>query len=436
MMSQTDEQEIRKILMDALMCGVEAAHPRSCLHSHLPLAPASGNIILLAGGKAAGAMMKIACQHYLEQVDKERIMGIAVHHHDTDEPLFHMQQISAGHPVPDENSQIGALRVLELATGAGVDDLVVVLISGGASALWSAPVEGVSLADKQNITRALLRSGADIVEINCVRKHLSRIKGGALAKAVAPARLVTLAISDVVGDDPSSIASGPTSADPTSLADARKILGDYHVEVPDAIKEALDDPHHETLKPSDKIFDNASFEIVAKGALSLKAAEQQLVKSGIAVINLGDGIVGEAADVAREHARLALETQKKMNTDQPVALLSGGELTVTITGAGKGGPNQEYALALFAALKGASGISAIAADTDGCDGGQGLASDPAGALVFPSSWERASAQKLNPATFLEHNDSGRFFETLEDLVKTGPTHTNVNDFRFILINKI
>ena len=200
------------------MCGIEAAHPKSCLRPHLPPAPASGKIILLAGGKAAGAMMKIACQHYLEQVDKERIIGIAVHHHDTNEALFHMQQISAGHPVPDENSQIAALRVLELAAGADVDDLVVVLISGGASALWSAPVEGVSLLDKQNITRALLRSGADIVEINCVRKHLSSIKGGALAKAVAPARLVTLAISDVVGDDPSSIASGPTSADPTSLA--------------------------------------------------------------------------------------------------------------------------------------------------------------------------------------------------------------------------
>ena len=379
--------------------------------------------------------MKIACQHYLEQVAKERITGIAVHHHDTSEPLFHMQQISAGHPVPDENSQIGALRVLELAASAGVDDLVVVLISGGASSLWSAPVEGVSLGDKQNITRALLRSGADIVEINCVRKHLSNIKGGALAKAVAPARLVTLAISDVVGDDPSSIASGPTSPDRTTLADARKILGNYHIEVPAAISEALEDPRHETLKPSDQAFDNARVEIVAKGASSLKAAEQLLVERGVDVINLGDAIVGEARDVAGEHALLALETQKNMRSDQPIALLSGGELTVTITGAGKGGPNQEYALALCGALKGASGISAIAADTDGCDGGRGLASDPAGALVFPSSWERAMAQKLNPATFLADNDSGRFFETLGGLVKTGPTHTNVNDFRFILINK-
>ncbi|MCP4937435.1 MAG: glycerate kinase [bacterium] len=421
--------------MDVLMVGVEAAHPRSCLHSHLPLAPASGKIILLAGGKAAGEMMKIACQYYLEQVDKERIIGIAVHHHETDEPLFHMQQISAGHPVPDDNSQRGALRVLELAAGAGADDMVVVLISGGASALWSAPIEGVSLFDKQDITRALLRSGADIVDINCVRKHLSRIKGGALAKTVAPARLVTLAISDVVGDDPSSIASGPTSPDQTTLADARKILGNHHIKVPTSISEALDDPRHETLKQSDEVFDNACVEIIAKGAMSLKAAEQQLVESGIAVINLGDRIVGEARDIAVEHARLALEAQKKMSTDQPVALLSGGELTVTIKGAGKGGPNQEYALALCGALRGSSGISAIAADTDGCDGGRGLASDPAGALVFPSTWERALARKLNPATFLANNDSGRFFEILEDLVKTGPTHTNVNDFRFILINK-
>ncbi len=433
-MSQADEQEITKTLMAALRSGVEAAHPGSCLRPHLPPVPDRGRIILLAGGKAAGAMMKIACEHYLGLVDQDRLIGIAVPHHETDASLCHMQQISAGHPVPDEQSQRAALRVLELADGAGVEDLVVVLLSGGASALWSAPVEGVSLADKQAVTRALLRSGADIVEINCVRKHLSRIKGGALAKAVEPARLVTLAISDVVGDDPSSIASGPTSADQSTLADARKVIADYQVLVAPAIKKALADARHETLKPADPVFERASFQIIAGGALSLHAAEQLLVENAIRVINLGDGITGEARDVAILHAQLALATQKQMHNDQPVALLSGGEMTVTIKGAGKGGPNQEYALALCLALKGASGISAIAADTDGCDGGRGLASDPAGALIFPSTWERALAQKLNPATFLEHNDSGRFFEMLGDLVKTGPTHTNVNDFRLILIH--
>ena len=247
MMMKESDRETGKFLKDVFLSAVEVAHPENCLRSYLPSPPTNGKTILLAGGKAAGAMMKIACQHYLECMEPERLSGVAVHHHATDWPLAHMEQISAGHPVPDENSQKGALRVLELAQGAGADDLVVVLLSGGASALWSAPVEGVTLADKQEMTRALLRCGADIVEINCVRKHLSRIKGGALARVAVPARLVTLAISDVVGDDPSSIGSGPTSADPSSLADAREILDKYGVEAPEAIKVALADPRLETL---------------------------------------------------------------------------------------------------------------------------------------------------------------------------------------------
>jgi glycerate 2-kinase len=426
-----DDHEAKLFLTQCLMVAVDAAHPDHCLEPHLPPAPLKGKIILLAGGKAAGAMMKVACGHYLKHIELQRIEGIAVHHHELVDDLFHMQQISASHPVPNANSQKGAELVLELARSAGPEDLVVVLLSGGASALWSAPVEGVELDDKQEITRQLLRSGADIFEINCVRKHLSRIKGGGLAKAVAPAQLVTLAISDVVGDDPSVIASGPTVGDPTTLEDARNIVAKYEIKASTAIKNALADPQNETLFPQDLFFESTRIDIIANGALSLAAAAGLLKKRGYHVINLGDGLKGEAREVAKHHARLAIKYQQEK---QPVALLSGGELTVTIRGKGIGGPSQEYALALAMALDGAASIYGLAADTDGCDGGQGRATDPAGALIYPSTLAKSEAKKLNPATFLADNDSGSFFTQLSDLLITGPTHTNVNDFRLILID--
>lgn len=426
-----DDHEAKEFLTQCLMVAVSAAHPDHCLEPHLPPAPLKGKIILLAGGKAAGAMMKVACGHYIQQVEASRITGIAVHHHELLDDLYHMQQISAGHPVPDGNSQKGAERVLELAKSAGPDDLVVALLSGGASALWSAPVTGVTLADKQDLTRQLLRCGADIFEINCVRKHLSRIKGGGLAKAVAPAQLITLAISDVVGDDPSVIASGPTTGDPTTLEDVRNIISKYEINAPIAVENALSEPHNETLFPYDPLFANSQMNIVANGALSLAAASSLLVKRGYQVVDLGDRLQGEASQVARQHAQLSKKYQLEK---QPVALLSGGELTVTIRGKGIGGPSQEYALALVVALDGASCIYAISADSDGCDGGEGRATDPAGALIYPSTLEKAEVKKLNPATFLTDNDSGSFFTQLDDLLITGPTHTNVNDFRLILIN--
>lgn len=433
----SNERQAQDLLTQCLMSAVQSAHPAHCLEPHLPPPPETGRIFLLAGGKAAGEMMKTACGHYLKTVDKKRIIGVAVHHHAPLPDLFHIEQITAGHPIPNKNSQKGAQRVLELARLARTQDLVIALLSGGASALWSAPVEGVTLDDKQTITNQLLRSGANIFEINCVRKHLSSIKGGQLANAVAPAHLVTLTISDVVGDAPSVIASGPTVGDPTTQEEALKVLENYKISIPPRVKSALINTRHETLAPDAPIFRNTHTHCIANGASALAAAEQLLVEQGVSVINLGDRIEGEAREQALQHAHMA---KRHQNETSPVALLSGGELTVTIKGTGIGGPSQEYALALAIALDGAQNIYAIAADTDGCDGGpvntKKRHTQPAGALIFPSTLARAKEKKLNPATFLEHNDSGSFFHKLEDLVMTGPTHTNVNDFRLILINTI
>ncbi len=444
-----NEQEAGSLLQKALRAGVRACHPETCLEEHLPDCsdlPEDGRVILLAGGKAAGAMMRVAVRFYGQRIGAERLCGVAVGKSDGYVPVSpsnpSITWIGAGHPVPDEGSLAGAQAVLNRADAAGERDLVVVLLSGGASSLWSAPVAGVSLADKQNLTRLLLRSGADIAEINCVRKHLSAIKGGRLAARTAPARLVVLSISDVVGDDPSIIASGPCTGDPTSLAEARAIL-DRHAIVPaGSIRRALADPCNETPWPSAPLFANSRNTIVANGARALAAAEKMLTANGVRIVNLGDRLKGEARELARRHARLVRSYQQE---NQPVALLSGGELTVTVRGSGRGGPSQEYALALAIALEGtpekgqgketggAGGIFALAADTDGCDGGQGDPGDPAGALIYPSTLARARAKKLNPATFLADNDSGTFFKRLGDHLTTGPTHTNVNDFRLILV---
>ncbi len=425
------EEQMRQLMIDCFEAGVRACHPENCLAPHLPPAPDNGKLFLLAGGKAAGAMMKVAVDHYAGRFDRQRICGVAVGKPDGFVSVAGMTWIGAGHPVPDAGSIEGAKHVLHLAGQAGADDLVVVLLSGGASALWSAPVAGVSLADKQAITRRLLRSGADIIEINSVRKHLSLIKGGRLAQRAAPARVVSLVISDVAGDDPSFISSGPTVGDPTSLETARSILAKYQIEVPQTIKKALSDSRNETLAPDDTVFANTRTRIIASGAHALAAAGKRLQEEGFEVIEAGDSITGEAREVARRHGKQVLEYAK---AGRPVAFLSGGELTVTVTGKGVGGPNQEYALALAMTLGETGGVYALAADTDGCDGGRGRASDPAGAMIFPSTPARARAQKLNPATFLADNDSGTFFKRLDDLLVTGSTQTNVNDFRLVLIN--
>jgi hydroxypyruvate reductase len=340
--------------------------------------------------------------------------------------------VEAGHPVPDRAGLESAAKALALAQGATADDLVLVLMSGGASANWIAPAEGVSFADKQAVTRALLRSGANIGEINTVRKHLSRIKGGRLARHAAPANVVTLAISDVPRDEPSAIGSGPTVPDPTALADAREIVARYKLDLPDAVTRALNDPKNETPKPGDKIFTGTSFTIIAKPADALAAVRNKIESAGYEFVPLGDRVEGEARDVAAAHAKQARDLKAQ---GRRAVIVSGGELTVTIRGKGKGGPNQEYALALAVALDGTKGISAIAADTDGTDGGAGSSDDPAGAYADSGSATRAKALGLDPAAYLADNNSTEFFTRLGDLVATGPTFTNVNDFRAIVVDR-
>jgi hydroxypyruvate reductase len=307
-----------------------------------------------------------------------------------------------------------------------------VLLSGGASANLIAPAVGITLEDKQATTRALLRSGANISEINCVRKHLSRIKGGRLARHAYPARLVTLAISDVPGDDPAVIGSGPTVPDPTTLADARAIVGKYRLDLPAAVTRALNDPKNESPKPGEAIFAGSTYKILARPADALAAAEKRAQAAGYEPIVLGDRLQGEARKVAADHARLARELAAARRR---VAILSGGELTVTLRGQGRGGPNQEYALALAIALDGAAGVAALAADTDGTDGGGGRPDDPAGAFVDDSTLKRARAAGLDPAAFLADNDSTGFFNGIGDLFIPGPTFTNVTDFRAILVDR-
>jgi hydroxypyruvate reductase len=335
--------------------------------------------------------------------------------------------------VPDEAGLKGAQESLRLAHGATSDDLVLVLLSGGGSANWIAPVDGVSFAQKQQVTRALLRSGAPIGEVNTVRKHLSRIKGGRLARAGKLAEIVTLAISDVPHDDASAIASGPTVPDPTTLADARALVKQYGLTVDDAIRRALDDPANESCKPGDAAFARARFALIARPRESLDAAIKVAAAAGYEIIDLGADLEGEARSVAADHARLALQARAQ---GRRAAILSGGELTVTVRGNGRGGPNQEYALALAALLKDTTGISALAADTDGADGGAGSAADPAGAIIDARTFAAMGAQGLDPKATLDNNDATAFFALTGDLLLTGPTLTNVNDIRVILVERV
>ncbi len=423
--------EQRQHLMQLLEAAVEAANPLVCVPPALPDPPEDGQLIILGAGKGSAAMVQAAEAHYLAGSAAPALTGCAVTRTGFSSPAKAIEMLEAGHPVPTRASAEAAARALEIAQRAKREDMVLVLMSGGASALWSAPAKGISLEEKQEVTKALLASGAPISEINCVRKHLSQIKGGRLAGAAAPARVITLAISDVPGDDPSAIGSGPTVGDPTTLQDARQILKDRNIDLPASVAAALRDERNETPLPDDPLFATSEYILVSRPADALLAAAKHAEMLGYEVNMLGDSIEGEARGVAREHARLAQECKARGGR---TALLSGGEVTVTVTGQGKGGPNQEYALALAGALDGAAGISALAADTDGTDGGEGLADDPAGAIVDPSTARRAAAKGLNPDKFLQDNDSSRFFGALGDLVMTGPTRTNVNDFRVILID--
>ena len=425
----TDRRPLLRSIFDA---AVAAAHPDVVLAQHLPPIPA-GRIICLAAGKGAAAMAAAAERYYLDtlKLDPARLTGIATTRHGHGVPTRRIKVIEAGHPVPDEAGMKAAEDTLRLAALAEADDLMLVLLTGGGSANWTAPVEGVSFAQKQQVTRALLRSGAPIGEMNIVRKHLSRIKGGRLARAGQKAEIVTLATSDVPHDDPSAIASGPTVPDPTTLADARAIIAKYGLQIDDAIRRALDDPGNESCKPGDPAFAHVTFELIARPKASLDAAAKLAKDAGYETIDLGADLEGEAREVAADHARLALKARAE---GRRVAILSGGELTVTVRGNGRGGPNQEYALALADLLKDTTGISALAGDTDGADGGAGSASDPAGAMIDQATFAKMTSQKLDPSAYLANNDATAFFTTTGDLLLTGPTLTNVNDIRVILVD--
>src|ERR1700732_1053761 len=425
----TDRRPLLRAIFDA---AVAAAHPDVVLAPHLRPVP-KGRVICLAAGKAAAAMAAAAERHYLDALamDPARLAGIATTRHGPGVPPRRIKVIEAGHPVPDEAGLKGAQQSLQLAQQAGADDLLLVLLSGGGSANWIAPVDGVSFAQKQQVTRALLRSGAPIGEINTVRKHLSRIKGGQLARAGQRAEIVTLAISDVPRDAPSAIASGPTVPDPTTLAEARAIVAKYGLDVGDAVRRALDDAANESCKPGDGAFARAQFELIARPRASLDAGVKVAANAGYAIIDLGADLEGEARDVAADHARLAL---KARGEGKRVAILSGGELTVTVRGQGRGGPHQEYAMALASLLKDTPGLSALAGDTDGADGGAGSASDPAGAMIDQNTFAKMRSLGLDPKAYLDNNDATAFFTATGDLLNTGPTLTNVNDIRVILVD--
>ena len=416
-----DETRLRRMLDAA----IAAASPASAIAAHLPPAPA-GRTIVLGAGKAAAAMAREVEQHMAGPVE-----GLVVTRYGHAVPCQQIEVIEAAHPVPDAAGGEAAARMLQLAESAGPDDLVLCLISGGASALFALPVPGISLDDKQALNRALLASGADIGQMNIVRKHLSAIKGGRLAAAAHPARVVTLVISDVPGDDPAVIGSGPTVADASTFAEALAVVERYGITGPAAVIDHLRAAADETPKPGDPWLAEVVTSLIATPQASLEAAALVAVEVGLVPVILGDAIEGEAREVAKVLAAIALQVRRHgQPAPAPCVLLSGGETTVTMRGRGHGGRNAELLLALAIQLKGAAGISALAADTDGIDGSE----DNAGAIVTPDTLARAQAQGLDAKAMLADNDAYGFFSGLGDLVITGPTLTNVNDFRAVIID--
>lgn len=417
----------QQLLIDLFKVAVATADPSLVLPPFLPASPLPNDrsLIVVGAGKAACAMAASLEKHW-----KGPLKGLVVTAYGHSEPLERLEIIEASHPVPDMNSELAAKRILSLVSNLSAEDQVICLISGGGSSLLSMPAPGLTLSHKQSINRALLKSGADIHEMNCVRKHLSSIKGGRLARACAPAKLLTLAISDVPGDDPAVIASGPTVADPTTSSQALAILKKYNINVSDAVTDWLNSPDSETPKPGDAALAHCRFRMIAAPSQSLMAATVRAKAVGLEVLSLGDDLTGEARALAQEHASLALAISRGEGSVQaPCVILSGGETSVTVRGNGKGGRNGEYLLALADALKGAPGIYALAADTDGIDG----AGDNAGAVLNPATWQRAIDRGWDAATELDNNNCYPFFSDLGDLLVTGPTRTNVNDFRAILI---
>jgi glycerate 2-kinase len=414
----------RDILSQLFNAAVGAALPAHTLAAHLPPKP-KGRTIVIGAGKAAASMAAA-----VEAAWEGDISGLVVTRYAHGEATQHIEVVEAAHPVPDAAGRAAAGRMWELVQGLTADDLVLCLISGGGSALLALPAEGLTLADKQAVNKALLKSGANISEMNCVRKHLSAIKGGRLAAACAPAQVVSLVISDVPGDDPSVVASGPTVADPTTFADALAILNKYNISEPAAAIEHLKAAKEETPKPGDPRLARVTTTVIATAQQSLQAAVKEAEKLGLKTVVLGDSIEGESRDVALVHASIARQVVGHgQPASAPCVILSGGETTVTVRGNGRGGRDAEFLLALTVALDGLPGVYAIAADTDGIDGTE----DNAGAIMTPDTLARANAKGISAKAMLANNDGYNFFKGIDDLIVTGATRTNVNDFRAILI---
>ena len=419
-MSATPEILLRR-LFDA---AVGAADPALCVPRHLP-PPPPGRTLVIGAGKAAAAMARAVETHWPGELS-----GLVVTRYGHGVACERIEVVEAAHPVPDEAGRKAAARMLAAVRGLTADDLVLVLISGGGSALLALPFEGIALADKQQINRALLKSGAGIGEMNCVRKHLSAIKGGRLAAAAYPARVVTLVISDVPGDDPAVVASGPTLPDPTTCEDALAILDNYRIVAPHHVRAVLASGVSETPKPGDVRFAHCQTHVIATAHGSLVAAAEAARAAGVTPLILGDAIEGEAREVAKVMAGIAKSCARQGEPLRPpCVLLSGGETTVTVRGKGRGGRNAEFLLALALALDGHPGIHALAGDTDGIDGSE----DNAGAFLAADTLGRAAALGVDAKARLADNDGYGFFSALNDLVVTGPTRTNVNDFRAIYI---
>ena len=413
----------QRLLRDLFDTAIAAAHPRQVLADQLP-ADRSGRAIVIGAGKAAAAMAQA-----IEEAWEGELSGLVVTRYGHGADCRRIEVVEAAHPVPDDAGERVARRVLELVSNLEESDRVIFLLSGGGSSLLALPAEGISLSDKQAINKALLRSGAHIGEMNCVRKHLSAIKGGRLAKACWPATVYTYAISDVPGDQATVIASGPTVADPTTSAQALEILARYGIEIPENVRAWLNDPRSETVKPGDPCLSRSHFQLTARPQQSLDAAAHRVRAAGLTPLILGD-LEGEAREVAKVHAGIARQIALHgQPIEPPCVILSGGETTVTVRGNGRGGRNAEFLLGLTEALNGLPGVYALAGDTDGIDGSE----DNAGALMTPDSLERAAACGVSAADRLADNDGYGFFAALDDLIVTGPTRTNVNDFRAILV---
>ena len=412
----------KKFLLELFDEAISAVLPQKCLPMYLPK-PAKGRTVVVGAGKAS-AGMAAELERYWPENSHGELSGLIITRYGHGVPCRNFEIVEAGHPISDEAGIEATQRLLKMVSGLTSDDLVICLLSGGGSALLSAPALGLCLEDKQSISRELLTSGATISEINTVRKHLSSVKGGLLAKACIPARLCTLAISDVVGNNPTNIASGPTVPDPSTFADARAVVEKYGFDVTKNVSFHLSEGAHETLKSSDPAFSRTSFDVIATGRQALEAAAVMARKAGIEPIIMNDSMEGESRTVGKFMAELTME-----QGEGPFVLLSGGETTVNVKGQGRGGPNSEFLLSFAVHLRKPENVYAVACDTDGVDGTE----DNAGAIFIPDMITRAETKGIDPKAMLDDNNAYGFFEALDGLVVTGATQTNVSDFRAVLV---